>query len=502
MWISQLKMNNIRSFAEFDYTFSNGIYLFVGKNNSGKSTILRALYTIQDSDTIKGDDSRKLTKNGFIQVVVENISHFVHAPGSQVNGLKITQNYSDTQRVGPKVTDKDNPGHSLAATPFKNSEPDNIIYPLFSKRKNKTYAQSINDNSTKIISGDFTNIVSIINSIIGTDLPIRNEFIESFKNIFEYEIATFSYGNGMDAGLAVTRFDNIILENMGEGVAQILGLLAILCRAEDKIIMIEEPENDLHPGALKKLLEKIIDKATTNQFFITTHSNIVAKYLGKSKDIKIFHIKNEIKERIPLSTVDEVKSNEDKIRLLEDLGYELQDFDIWDGWLFLEESTAERMICEYFIPLYAPKLKNKVKTVSCMGNSHVENRFEAFYSNFLYTHLTPVYENKAWAIIDGDEKGKVIVDALRAKYKKWKPEHFDYFIKDAFEFYYPEIFQDEVKRVLAIKDFKSSCDEKTNLLVKVLEWSESNKDEAKKHFDFVAIDVIEKLQMIEKSLFG
>ena len=43
---------------------------------------------------------------------------------------------------------------------------------------------------------------------------------------------------------------------MGEGVANIVGLLVDLCLAENKLFLIEEPENDIHPKALKGLLLK------------------------------------------------------------------------------------------------------------------------------------------------------------------------------------------------------------------------------------------------------
>jgi hypothetical protein len=57
---------------------------------------------------------------------------------------------------------------------------------------------------------------------------------------------------------------------MGEGIPHLLGLINDLCLAENKLFLIEEPENDIHPKALKRLLDLIIQKSQSNQFVIST----------------------------------------------------------------------------------------------------------------------------------------------------------------------------------------------------------------------------------------
>ena len=37
--------------------------------------------------------------------------------------------------------------------------------------------------------------------------------------------------------------------------------------------------------------------------------------------------------------------------MLSDLGYELGDFDLWEGWIFFEESSSEKIVREYLIAL-------------------------------------------------------------------------------------------------------------------------------------------------------
>ena len=45
-----------------------------------------------------------------------------------------------------------------------------------------------------------------------------------------------------------------------------------------------------------------------------------------------------------------MKTPEERFAALESLGYELIDAEIWDGWLLLEEASAEQIIRELLIP--------------------------------------------------------------------------------------------------------------------------------------------------------
>jgi hypothetical protein len=87
-------------------------------------------------------------------------------------------------------------------------------------------------------------------------------------------------------------------------------LIIYLATAKNKLFLIEELENDIHPEALKQLLELIIEKSDGNQFIITTHSNIVMKYLGACEETKILQVTMELnKDGIPTSSVKDIKTS-------------------------------------------------------------------------------------------------------------------------------------------------------------------------------------------------
>jgi hypothetical protein len=294
---------------------------------------------------------------------------------------------------------------------------------------------------------------------------------------------------------------------MGEGVPNILGLITDLCIAENKIFLIEEPENDIHPKALKELLNFIIEKSITNQFFISTHSNIVMKHLGGAGNSKIFNINNELNEpnkpNLFISKVEEVSKNpETRRKVLEDLGYDFFDFGLWKAWLFLEESSAEYIIRDFLIPFYVPKLKYKLRTFSAHSLSEIPTKFEDFTKLMVFLHLEPLYKNKVWVFVDGGENEKEVISKLKTTYGKsgWDESHFSQFDKHDFESYYPERFQKEVSLVLSEPRKKIRQNKKQELFSKIKKWIKDYPELAKVEFETSAASIIQKLREIEQKI--
>ena len=294
---------------------------------------------------------------------------------------------------------------------------------------------------------------------------------------------------------------------MGEDVTNIIGLITDLCVAENKVFIIEEPENDIHPTALKALLNFIIEKSDSNQFFVSTHSNIVMKYLGGSLDSKIFSINSELTDphrpNLFISNLTEVPNNvEDRRVVLESLGYEFNDFGFWTAWLFLEESSAEVLIREWFIKWYTPKLLNKLRTFSSNSLSQIIPKFDDFNRLFVFLHLEPAYKNKVWVIIDGGLEESKIIDTLKTAYSTngWNEDNFSQFSEHDFEKYYPQRFENKVNTVLAETNKQAQREAKKALLVEIKQWIQDNENIAKAEFKISAGPVINKLKEIEKQI--
>jgi len=338
MWITKIRLQNLRSFEDETIEFSKGINVLVGPNNSGKSTIAYAALPVQDSFSFSSNYLRSGTDKGNVQIYLEGATEYfkdITESGKLTISFDITESSTNM-----KATYN---GNERGINLIEPREPKNFVYPYLSKRKVAGYGEDVRDQYASAVTGNLQYLYAKIDKVSNPEKPAYSSYVDACKQILGFVVTCSSSPNGKKACYIVDNFRNITLDNMGEGVASVLGLLVDLCIADNKLFVIEEPENDIHPKALKELLRLIIEKSKNNQFIITTHSNIVTKFLGAEPEAKIFKVDMEFKKKVPTSRIEVIENNaEARQSLLGHLGYELIDLDLWEGWLFLEESSAEK----------------------------------------------------------------------------------------------------------------------------------------------------------------
>lgn len=509
MHISKLVVTNIRSFKEtHSLELSQGINILVGKNNSGKSTLLRALQLIQigNSDLShlptmnrKGEQQCQIeihfgSPDNRLEVYHSNlISHYQHQLTFTLNGgsreCKVVRQSDGAIR---------NASTGASLTP---KEPYNLIVPYFSRRKVVQFEQKTDAESSFTVHDTLRNLYAKIGRLMNSDDETQGEFVGYCKSILGCRIGLSPALNGSEAGIWLSPTDYIPLSAMGEGTANILGLIVELCIASGKVFLIEELENDLHPEALKALLSLIISKSNSNQFIISTHSNIVVRHLGVVTGTRIYSLSMQFENKLPTTIVTPVTDSElSRQTVLKDLGYEAFDFGLWRGYLILEESSAEAIINRILIPHFVPALQGKLRTISAGGITSVEPALSDFQRLFVFTHTTEIYNRFAWVRVDGDTVGKDVIDGLQKKFSKVPRERFGYYSKYAFELYYPAKYQDASATALNAPTKAERRELKRKLCNEVLEWADKNPEDAKKMFSESASEIIADLIAIHREL--
>ena len=357
MWVSSLEINNIKSFAASGtIALDKKMNIILGANNAGKSTILRVLYQVQNQESLTRSDIRigeieasaSLSLEEVDNKNIVDLMNKGHVPRIYIKGLR--------QSGLPNMQAVIKSGGSETGVSIGAMEPDNFIYPYLSKRKVQGYARESRRDLSEHVTDNLQFLVAKVDRLTNPEYSKHSEFRQACIDIIGFPITAFhaADNNGKQAGLIVNEYDNIPIEAMGEGVPNLVGLIVSLCMAKNKLFLIEELENDIHPRALKSLLELIIKKAEYNQFVISTHSNIVAKYLGSIPGSKIHYVSlapYSAESRIPTAIYKEVGNTpQDRREVLEDLGYDLLDYDLAKAWLFFEESSAERLVREFLYP--------------------------------------------------------------------------------------------------------------------------------------------------------
>lgn len=500
MWVKRVSLTNVRSFKAASVYFSRGVNVFVGPNNSGKSTFLLPLLSMQKGlPALTPPDVRIGESDPLVEVEFDQPPGFLDRGGKVDSPEIVLEIQRNAVRIFPKSSER---GPRTPVNPFPDTEPGNFIYPFLSLRKVTKLNESVLEQVVKAVEPNLVNLNAKIDRLSNPEYqPAHGFYMDACDEILGLRITTSSTGQGKQAVVTVGTAGVISLMAMGAGTLNVLGLIVNLALAEDRLFLIEEPENDIHPRALKALLRRIVEKSERNQFVITTHSNIVLRTVGAASEAKVFRFDLTWPDRLPTSTVEEVESTPEHRRaVLQELGYEFSDLDLWEGWLILEEASAEKIIRKYLVPWFFPSLQGRLATFSARSLSQVKRKFNAFTNLFVFLHLQPVYKDRAWVLVDGGEEEAKVIQDLCKEYPTWNAEHFRQLGEHDFEHYYPERFAAERDRVLSEKDKQKSREGKKKLLDEVEAWAEANPEEAKVAFEKSAGEVITILKQIESQL--
>lgn len=346
MYISKIELNNFRCFkGNHILEFNKGMNFFVGNNNTGKTTIFKAIEFIQsgktkadwiskdaDSDHVyvrvefSGDDLPEITKLDSLK----KYSSYV----SKDNKLVIMRNsepgeWLDSRQkpkqlelkniriLNPDTGIFENPSgidttiSALFDTQFVYSDLKNEDYQDFGKTK--IVGKLINEITKDFQQKDvWVNLQAAHKDAFGENglVSVLKEMQYKIESVLEeqYGKTKVEFDFGLPEIENFFKTGNILLEengiktsaaDKGTGMQRALALSLIqvysqINKDDDEIskpilFFIDEPETFLHPQAQDKLLNSLEKISKSSQIFITTHSPYLLKKFDKDNhDIKVF----------------------------------------------------------------------------------------------------------------------------------------------------------------------------------------------------------------------
>jgi predicted ATP-dependent endonuclease of OLD family len=317
MYISRIKLHNFRRFRDIEIRFNRGRNIFVGDNESGKSSVLQAIdlcargsrhriedigvETLFNVDAVRefmgGDRKMENLPNLFIELYLNDIVD---------EGLEGNENSDNTYTNGVRLLIE--PDLALSYQTSQVLQADNASFPF------EFYSISFTTFSGDSYNGYTKKVKTLLldNSTIGNEYAL-NEYISaiygSALSQVEQLSTKHSYGNsktGFKVGVlapfnaklpegysfSVKNTGRNCLENdltiemggvpiseKGTGVQCVVKTQLALNRASDiPVILMEEPENHLSHLNMRKMIEDI-EKSQQTQLFISTHSGLISTRL-------------------------------------------------------------------------------------------------------------------------------------------------------------------------------------------------------------------------------
>lgn len=360
--VEELVLKNFKGINDLRIRDFSRINIFVGRNETGKSSILEGIALgLSVQDDFKDHLQKDILKNYIVQKYrsVKNLisigqkKAIIDIDGSKIlleisheeNGL-MRNGYMQREIIsGINEIAKEYSIHQMvrnSRTHFEKDERNHIDEQIL-ENLNQNFVENILNMETVVISGsldnklknvkffsfepfrnffrdqkritdymeetdpDFDSMIDIYTDkkvstpfIFYTserrtnfkelyDTAVQKKMIKKILNEIKKEIKYFQdlrQSNGKFKILSKDSKTAIPLEVRGDGLKSSIYMMFMENIIKKGVIILEEPENYLHPGLMSSWCKNVLKSSGSNQYFISTHSSELIEYILDNEDIR------------------------------------------------------------------------------------------------------------------------------------------------------------------------------------------------------------------------
>ncbi|WP_455679914.1 ATP-dependent nuclease [Streptococcus sp.] len=453
--IEKLQINNFRSFKNIGNEISDleQLNIFTGKNNVGKTNVLRALNLFFNPElynsSIDMNAIKQITGGGTKDPVIKIYFIYDELERGKSNKYYIKLDLNKKKYISSSKNSKladSNKIRDYLQSKFKciylsttdqdlSSQAYNLINDMilqYFKKKHKVIRNTIDD-----FEKQYRNLLSTFKDQISSIESDLNEQFELFRE----------NGIGITPKLSIqenTKITDFLLSNMNlqldDDYAQIINakgagvqrtsvilltffLLNEIFQNKNKVVLLDEPEAFLYPlltSGLKESIKKMVSQENSNsQIFVTTHSREFLKEIN-NRYFRFYNItqKKEIQE------FKRSKNDEDIVKYSIVNGYEvdvsiknqvlknyglLDEIDDYDQIIICEGETDKNYIEKILNSKpYRPQIRyNKyLNDMKDLNFDFIGKGTESILPILLYLDRVSNVSRDIFILLDGDEAGK------------------------------------------------------------------------------------------------
>lgn len=465
MRIEELQINNIRCWYDYHVLTLNKYTVFIGENSSGKSTIQDTIYSGSTSTNIT---DAEISRGGTSPPSIYLILSFSKKEVNEIvdlltNSSPMEADYSSFRntsidlwnRLIIKKSKKEIKGQTNRTICVeKKTNSNNTIVGLESYLTTLTKElihthQTIINHVINFLNNYFFQTLeqkliripakrSLSDEGVGEPIAISSiqhgdnlkrllfNAINSQDNLlkdryetFERIVGNWSFTTGKpiiktEAGkqvellFEVENGNPIPIEEVGDGIKEIIIIAGLCLLQQDKVILIEEPERHLHPRALRDLRD-LLKHELIGQVILSTHSPV---FVNEIDDITTVY---KILRKDNKSRAIKIKNKKDLLDFRKEFGLMNSDFLFEDILVFVEGVSDVDAFTNWFEVLYPEDMS--VKFIAVGGKDEIP------YALALAVSLQLEMNFSYFAILDSDnetqeEKKKEIIKKLKGRNPK------------------------------------------------------------------------------------
>lgn len=195
-----------------------------------------------------------------------------------------------------------------------------------------------------ILRPDASNLPEVLNMLQSNTIKLKR--FNEYLNLIFPDIKQISVKPTFDNQLSIlvwnidpsTERDDLAipLSECGTGIGQVLAILYVILEKEPMVIVIDEPQSFLHPGAARKLIQ-ILKQNFQHQYILATHSSTIVSASSPETITLVRNIDSESKFILL-----EKNQTEDMKNFLSEVGSKLSDVFGADNILWVEGVTEEK----------------------------------------------------------------------------------------------------------------------------------------------------------------
>lgn len=458
MNIKKIVIKNFRSIDDegIEIIEPDKINLLVGRNNSGKSNILRFIKLLGNSGFTDSVTQVNVGEGQQIEVnlvVDDHRNYSIEIPiefSIQIEKLDAiyeesllsiipSDNFYVTYRLEKRGGE---PGIYILKPVYTFIEdlPENIIRDFETNFVNKnggTSGGSLDDAKSRVSRilkiprqigfpkveylgeyrkpTDNRELRGKMNEIVNTDylnqanIAKKKLLCTYFKSVFDFDVDIKIPNLEKEIELVINDVQYPI-SSLGAGLQEVVLIAFMLVTTDADIICIDEPELHIHPGAQRELLN-LVSTIENKVFFFATHSNHFLDYEVPNK--KVYQLSKE-GDRTKITVAD----NQSKYReILDDLGIRASEIYQTNGVIWVE-GASDRIYIKKWIELLQPDLKEGLQYTFQYYGGKVLSHYSI--SDFEYEeYLNVLHINKnAYIVMDSDMTQAYSLEDLRDTKKR------------------------------------------------------------------------------------